>query len=237
MSRLHLLAMRSLIAEIADGEVAPGEMLPREVDLAERFGISRGVVRETIRGLEERRLVTVKHGRGATVTPRRAWDVFDPEVLGALLTSSGGEQFAAEARECQRLLELEAAALAADRATNEDLEAITRALDAMRAVAKRASRDPVAATAFREAETEFHRAVVRAAGNRALARMSEPLHAALALAAQAASGGRDAARRTAGYERVLAAIAARDPDAAREAMAAILQSPGRRRTQRRARSR
>jgi GntR family transcriptional repressor for pyruvate dehydrogenase complex len=226
MSRLHLLAMRSLITEIADGEVAPGEMLPREVDLAERFGISRGVVRETIRGLEERGLVTVKHGRGATVTPPKAWDVFDPDVLGALLTSSEGEQLAAEARECQRLLELEAAALAADRATNDDLEAISRALDAMAPVAKRATRNPVAATSFREAETEFHRAVVRAAGNRALARMSEPLHAELALAAQAARGDRDAERRMAGYERILAAIAARDPEAAREAMHAALDTRG-----------
>jgi len=227
MSRLHLTAMRSLITEIADREVTPGDMLPREVDLAERFGISRGVVRETIRGLEERGLVTVKHGRGATVRPPEAWDVFDPEVLGALLTSPEGEQLATEARECQRLLELEAAALAAARATHEDLEAISRALDAMTAVAKRAIRNPVAAASFWEAEADFHRAVVRAARNRALARMAEPLHAALTLAAQAARGSHDAERRLAGYQRVLAAIAARDPNAAREAMHAMLVSHGR----------
>jgi GntR family transcriptional repressor for pyruvate dehydrogenase complex len=236
MSRLHNLAMRNLIRDIAHGEVIPGDMLPREVDLAERFGISRGVARETIRALEERGLVTVKHGRGATVTPPGAWDIFDPDVFGALLGSPHGEHLAEEARECQCLLELEAVALATDRAANEDLEAMGRALDAMAVVATDATRNGAAATSFRDAETELHGAVVRAAGNRALARMAEPLHAALALAAEAASGGRDAESRLAGYQRVVAAIAARDPQAAREAMRAILGSPARTRAPR-ARSR
>jgi GntR family transcriptional repressor for pyruvate dehydrogenase complex len=235
MARLHLSAMRSLIAEIVAGQVVAGEMLPREVDLAERFGISRGVARETIRALEERGVVTVKHGRGATVTPPEVWDIFDPELLRALLSSAEGERLAAEARECQRLLALEAAALAAERAANEDLEAVTLAVDAMAAAAKRARREPGAAASFGEAEAAFHRVVVRAAGNRALARMAEPLHDALA-AAEATSAGRDAPRRLAGYQRVLAAIAARDPQTAREAMAAALEASSRPRA-RRARTR
>src|SRR5215218_3429617 len=80
MSRLHRQLMRVLIADIASGALTPGDKLPREADLAAQFSVSRGVARECIRGLEERGLVDVKHGRGATVNPEQRWDVFDPDV-------------------------------------------------------------------------------------------------------------------------------------------------------------
>ena len=51
--------MRILIGDIASGALGPGEQLPRETDLAAQFGVSRGVARECIRGLEERGLVSV----------------------------------------------------------------------------------------------------------------------------------------------------------------------------------
>jgi GntR family transcriptional repressor for pyruvate dehydrogenase complex len=54
--------MNSLTSEIVSGERPPGEMLPREVDLAAEFNVSRGVARETIRAMEERGLISVKHG-------------------------------------------------------------------------------------------------------------------------------------------------------------------------------
>jgi DNA-binding GntR family transcriptional regulator len=61
--------MRALLADIVSGALAPeGEAL-READIVERFGVSRGVARECVRGLEERGLVSVKPGRGATVNP------------------------------------------------------------------------------------------------------------------------------------------------------------------------
>ena len=74
MSRLHRQLMRVLIADIACGSLALGDKLPREADLAAQFSVSRGVAREAIRGLEERGLVDVKHGRGATVNPEERWD-------------------------------------------------------------------------------------------------------------------------------------------------------------------
>src|SRR5918999_39849 len=140
MSRLHRTAMRELLDDIVGGAVPPGEMLPREVDLVERFGVSRGVVRECIRGLEERGVVRVKHGRGATVTEPPDWDVFDPDVLEALLRSPDGDALEAEAIECQRLLEVEAAGLAAQRARDEDLAALTDAVARMKGAAGHAAR-------------------------------------------------------------------------------------------------
>jgi DNA-binding FadR family transcriptional regulator len=69
MSRLHHRLMRAMLADIASGVLAPGGAALRETDIASQFGVSRGVARECVRGLEERGLVSVKPGRGATVNP------------------------------------------------------------------------------------------------------------------------------------------------------------------------
>src|SRR5688500_4509891 len=102
MTRRHEGPLRDLLAEIAAGEFAPGDMLPGEVALTERFDVSRGVVRECIRGLEDRGIVAVKHGRGATVRETDEWDVLDPEVLEAMLAAPAGTALVDEALECQR---------------------------------------------------------------------------------------------------------------------------------------
>src|SRR6201999_731925 len=95
MARKHRDVMRLLTADIVSGARSPGDMLPREVDLAAEFDVSRGVARETIRAMEERGLISVKHGRGSTVTEPEDWDIFDPDVLAATLdTERGGEVLA-----------------------------------------------------------------------------------------------------------------------------------------------
>jgi GntR family transcriptional repressor for pyruvate dehydrogenase complex len=219
MSRLHVGAMRELLEEIAVGEYAPGDLLPREVDLVTRFQLSRGVVRECIRGLEERGVVAVTHGRGARVTEPGSWNVLDPEVLRAMLAAPGGDSLIDEALECQRLLEVDAAGLAAERAGQEELDALTSTVERMEAEAARAARTPAAAQRYLEADAAFHRAVVRAAGNRALTRMTVPLHDALAAAAPAKTSRRGRDKEIAEHHAVIAAIAGGDADAARHAIA------------------
>ena len=118
--------MRILIADIVSGVRPAGEMLPREVDLAEEFEVSRGVARETIRAMEERGLISVKHGKGATVNEPDEWDVFDPDVLAATLDSERGSEVLAEYLECRRILKVEAAGMAAERA--DDHAAAERAM-------------------------------------------------------------------------------------------------------------
>ena len=57
LMRRHFQLMDMLLVDIVDGVFGPGERLPSESELAEQFGSSRGVVRETIRALEERGVV------------------------------------------------------------------------------------------------------------------------------------------------------------------------------------
>jgi GntR family transcriptional repressor for pyruvate dehydrogenase complex len=219
MSRLHEHLMRVFIADVINGRLAPGMPLPRETDLAQHFGVSRGVARECIRGLEERGLVSVKHGRGATVTAGQQWDVLDPDVLRAVLDSDESATILCEYLECRRILEIEAAGLAAERARADDLAALGDAFARMTASAERARHNPAAEDLYHDADIAFHRALIAATGNRALGNLTEPIHRALSAARRPlARPERRLGRSLPEHQRILAAVAAADPERARAAM-------------------
>lgn len=210
--------MNALIADIVTGARKEGDMLPREVDLAQQFDVSRGVARETIRALEERGLVTVKHGRGATVNEAGLWNVFDPDVLGVLLAGKDSDRILAEYLECRRILEVEAAGLAAERATEEDLDALRAALTRMEETAE----EPRTANSernYHEADIAFHQVLIAATANRALAVLVGRIHSALLLARfPLARPEYRVARSLPEHRRIFEAIVAGDADGARGAM-------------------
>jgi GntR family transcriptional repressor for pyruvate dehydrogenase complex len=211
--------MRVLIGDIVSGVLRPGDRLPPEADLARRFDVSRGVARESIRGLEERGLVAVKHGRGATVLEDTRWDMLDLDVIAASLASERSAQVLGEYLECRRVLEISAAGLAAERATRADLVTLSAALEDMLAAAVEAPVTPSAEDRYHEADIAFHRALIAATGNRALGGLTEPVHRALAAARlPLARPERRLERSLPEHRRILAAVAARDPEEARAAM-------------------
>jgi DNA-binding FadR family transcriptional regulator len=217
--------MRTLLSDIASGELVPGGAALRETDIAGRFGVSRGVARECVRGLEERGLVSVKPGLGATVTPPDRWAVFDPEVLSALLGARRGSDILGAYAECRRILEVAAVGLAAERAGEQDLAALSDALERMMTGARRASANPAAEDFFHDAQLAFHESVMAATHNAALAAMLAPLWQAVAAARRVVGGrgviggrGGDLDRSIAEHRRILTAVACRDVDQARAAM-------------------
>jgi DNA-binding FadR family transcriptional regulator len=219
MSSLHREVMPVLLGDIAGGRYAVGERLPTLTDLAGQFKVGVGVIRECQRALAERGVLSVRHGRRAIVNAEEDWDVFDPEVLRALVRSNRGSDVLGEYLEARRVVEVEAAALAAERAGPEAVEHLAGVFASMRSAAARAQDNRDAESLYREADVEFHRAIIRAAGNRPLALMAQPTHAALS--ATFAELARPQARFERGlpeHERILDAIAAGDPPAARLAM-------------------
>jgi GntR family transcriptional repressor for pyruvate dehydrogenase complex len=211
--------MRALLDDIVSGKLAPGGEPLREADIVERFGVSRGVARECVRGLEERGLVSVKPGRGATVSPQDRWAVFDPDVVSALLGAGRDLEILGDYLECRRILDVEAVALAAERATDEDLAALAARLSRMEAIAQRAAVNPAAEDLYRRAEVAFHGALVAAAHNGALAAMLAPLLRAVAAVRRPAERPDPPFERSVSAHRaILEAIAARDGDRARAAM-------------------
>jgi GntR family transcriptional regulator, transcriptional repressor for pyruvate dehydrogenase complex len=153
-SRLADRAAEALTRLIRGGEYPPGSRLPAELQLAERFGVSRTVVREAVARLKSAGLVESRQGSGVYVREpsgdmRFQLDPRGPGALAAVL----------EILELRRGIETEAAALAAERRTRTQLAGLRRALAALRRE-EAAGRDGV------EADMEFHRAVARASGNR-----------------------------------------------------------------------
>ena len=210
--------MITLIADIVSGTRAVGDMLPREVDLAAEFDVSRGVARETIRAMEERGIISVKHGKGARINSAEHWDVFDPDVLAALLESERSSEVLAEYLECRRLLEVQAAGLAAERATKADIVRMTEAFARMEETTK-SPPGPAAEERFHQADVAFHQALISATGNRALASLVGQLHSVLVLARYPLARPRYRLERALPeHQRILTAVADDDPARARQAM-------------------
>jgi len=122
--RLHRDAMTRVLERLLDGDPPAGGMLPREEAMADEYRISRGVVRETMRALEERSVLAVKHGRGARVLPTSDWNVLDPDVMAAMLDARDGDALLREITEYRAMLAPRAARLAAERRSDEDVEAL-----------------------------------------------------------------------------------------------------------------
>jgi DNA-binding FadR family transcriptional regulator len=219
MSSLHRTVMGVLLGDIAAGGIAQGDSLPSISELAGEFKVSTGVVRECQRALAERGVVSVQHGRRAVVRPETEWDVFDPDVLTALVGVGRAVPLLGEYLESRRILEVEAAGLAADRATADAIEDLTSSFQAMRRAAERARWNVAAEPLYHQADVDFHKAIIRAAGNRPLARMAEPIHAALsATFAELARPQLRFERGLPEHERILDAISAGDAEGARRAM-------------------
>jgi GntR family transcriptional repressor for pyruvate dehydrogenase complex len=211
--------MKLLMADIVSGAKASGEKLPREVDIAEEYEVSRGVARETIRALEERGLISVKHGRGATINSPDRWDELDPDVMAALFESDSRDEILTQTLECWSILAEATAGLAAARASTES---ISRIWDALLRMEKHAeSAKPGRNGDFRAAERDFYDALLDTSGNRVLRRLVEQIQSALLMADHAPPAPPADWGRTQ-YGKIAAAVGSSKPDEAREAMRALL---------------
>lgn len=150
---------RALMGSIVSGRYPVGSVLPREEDLVTEHGTSRGVVREAIKLLEVHRLVRPVRRRGTEVLdPMRS---LSPEVIRAMLAPQGGavvRPMLAGLLEVRTLLDVEIAALAATRRTEEDL----RALEAILRDAAPLLSDP---EAYAQVAGRMGRTLARAAKN------------------------------------------------------------------------
>jgi DNA-binding GntR family transcriptional regulator len=184
-------------AAILAGELKAGSKLV-ETELAERFGTSRGPIREAIRELAREGLVVELPRRGTVVSTLTARDL-------------------AEVYAVREALEVKAAATVVERAADEDLRALETHLAAMEKAVD-ARRDYLVVA---EHDLAFHRALVALAGNGRMAAIEDQMLAQTALllrsAAEANPTLRTGIRRTA-HRDILAALLARDAEASRRAL-------------------
>jgi GntR family transcriptional repressor for pyruvate dehydrogenase complex len=209
--------MRELADAVVAGALAEGAWLPNERELAERFGCSRGVAREAVRGLEERGLVEVHPARGQRVRQRDYWDLRDPVVLRACIERGPEPAVTVHAIDARATVEAAAAARAVEAATDADLRLLADRIRDLRAAAG-AARTADARDPFVVADAWFHRTLALLSGNPVLARLVDPLHLVLAEHRHVHARDREGAAIT-HHQRILEGLSAREAPLALDAVA------------------
>jgi GntR family transcriptional repressor for pyruvate dehydrogenase complex len=155
-TRLADVIAGDLEARILEGSLKPGDHLPSERKLAVELGVSRPSLREAIQKLVSKGLLSTRHGGGTMVTDRMQAAFADPwqEML------NGHPALQSDLLEFRHMLEGEAAALAAQRATDADIVRI----DAVVAQLERAYADDDLDAGI-EHDVAFHQAIAEASHN------------------------------------------------------------------------
>ncbi|MBL3688030.1 FadR family transcriptional regulator [Leucobacter zeae] len=198
---------------ILEGELAPGEKLPAERELAEHFGVSRVSIREALRELENRGLIDRKPGRGTIVLKPGERAKLSDDVLGAVSELHPELHHIMELR---AIVEPPIARITAVRATPRDVAQLRELVEAMEM--------DVTKERYAELDRAFHQAIAQYAHNPLLELINEQI--ATQIAPSRAGRYQTKARRQASSEahrRIYEAIAAGDGELAEsEARAHVL---------------
>ncbi len=124
---VHVTVVDAIGRWILGGVYDPGDLLPREDDLAEKLGVSRTSVREAVKVLSAKGLLQARRRVGVRVRARDEWNLLDPLVLSWHPDVGRDKSLIDSLIEARRIIEPEAAALAAIRATADDLARIEEA--------------------------------------------------------------------------------------------------------------
>ncbi|MEU9622218.1 MULTISPECIES: FCD domain-containing protein [unclassified Streptomyces] len=171
---LHTHVLDTLGLEIAAGEHRPGHVL-RTDELAQRFDVSRTVVREVVRVLESMHLVESRRRVGVTVRPTEAWNVYDPQVIRWRLAGADRPRQLRSLTVLRSAIEPVAAGLAARNATPEQCAALTECALGMVATSRGQQLE-----GYLEHDIAFHRIVLNASGNEMFARLGDVVAEVLA---------------------------------------------------------
>jgi DNA-binding FadR family transcriptional regulator len=210
---LHGRVAHEIGRQIVSGEIAEGGLLPREAELSEKYSVSRQAVREALKVLSAKGLISSRRRAGTRVRPRNEWNLLDPDVVAWHPLGNLPPTFHCELFELRRLLQPAAAAFAATRAGPREIARISDALDAMRGSV---GNPP----AFQDAVVEFHMAIFAASGNSLIERLNVILGPLLAASYRILPEPFKIADYEAGIadlDQVLLAIRAGDAAAARSA--------------------
>lgn len=200
-----------LTEAIVSRKIRPGEKLPSERDLGEKFKVSRTVVREAVRSLAARGLVRVTSGRGVEVNEFSGSGVADSMRL--LVRGHEGLSYD-KVHEVRTALEVQTAGLAAERATPEAVARLRKLCEDYQESLQK--RDYGTAS---ELDFQFHRELVRATDNELLLAMLDSIADVLReVRAQSISRPHVGEEGLKAHLRILKCVSSGKPEAAREAM-------------------
>jgi DNA-binding FadR family transcriptional regulator len=216
--RLHGTIARDLGVRIVSGRIRPGSMLNGEIEASERLNVSRTAYREAVRILAAKGMVESRPKFGTRVSEPRRWHLLDPDVLSWIFSADQPDERLLEALfELRTIIEPAAAALAATRRSDAQLEGLRRALEAM-------GKNTLAQATGQAADREFHSLLLEAAGNPFLASLTSGVAAGVAWTTIYKQRKSPLARDPVpDHQRVYDAVATCDAAAAREAMTSLIR--------------
>jgi DNA-binding FadR family transcriptional regulator len=201
---------------VVTGAYGDSDPFPIEAELCKQFGASRTVLREAVKMLTAKGLLSARPRHGTWVEPEGRWNLLDPDVLRWLLERKFSLELLADFAEMRLAIEPMAATLAARNATPAALAKIRHAIERMRAAA-RGEDDPLTS------DIAFHVAVLQATGNRFYAQLEELINTALRFSIRLTNKTKGVALADVNlHKKVLDAIEARDPQRARATMETII---------------
>lgn len=160
--------------KIVSGAIACGEAIPKELDFLAQTGISRGSYREAVRRLAGKGLLVTRTRSGTRVTPRESWSLLDPDVVRWSFASGAPPDWYIRALyEVRAMIEPPAAAFAAERRSDADLQLFRDALYAMRTC-------DMSEDSWHNADASFHRAILISSQNPVLRSLEAGICAAVA---------------------------------------------------------
>jgi GntR family transcriptional regulator, transcriptional repressor for pyruvate dehydrogenase complex len=200
--------IRTLLDYLLSGEIEPGSRIPSERQLAEALGVGRSAVREAIKSLSVLGLLDVRQGDG-TYLSRSGSDLLPRVIEWGLLLN---EPRIKDLLETRTEIEVVVAGLAASRSSDEDVALLRERLESMRA-----ADDDI--DAYIEADIAFHLQLARASGNEVFVNLVSSLRSLLRVwAGRVLRHAGETRTSLAVHEPIVDAIAAGDPEKAREAM-------------------
>lgn len=191
------------------------EAFPIEAMLTEQYGVSRSVTREAVKMLTAKGLLSARPRQGTVVQPPTEWNLFDTDVLRWSLEREFSFDLLRHFNELRVAIEPEAAALSARYADEDDLSSLTSALERMRAADK--GKDNVL-----DADIAFHVAILRASQNPFYIQLRDVVETALRTSIRMTNKIKGRSASIPDHQKVRDAIAAGDPDGAREAMRSLI---------------
>jgi DNA-binding FadR family transcriptional regulator len=158
-ARLSVVVIRVLVEGIVSGRYPSGTLLPPEPVLCQAFDVSRSVVREALKALEEKGLARARQGHGTTITPPDEWNLLDPIVLEATIQADETVQTLDDLVDVRVALESDMARVAARSMSDGDLETLGALLEELATQVK----DPAR---YLDTDTRYHDFIMRCSGNR-----------------------------------------------------------------------
>jgi DNA-binding FadR family transcriptional regulator len=201
---------------IVAGRYPAGSSIPPEPTLGETLGVSRTVVREAIKSLVAKGMVSTGPKVGTRVLPPERWNWFDPDVVAWQGKAGLTREFLRDLQELRRVVEPAAVRLAAERATPEDLAQIETAYAGMKAAIEQGGD-------YVTHDLHFHQGLLRACHNRMLVQMGKAIGALLRTSFEISTSKPDGPRQSLPMHRaVLDAVIARNPAKAEKAILVLI---------------